>query len=149
MILRAAREKTVSWIPLFVCVLPTCLHNTIFTLPVPIQITLGLAPHAGLSSLLAQTQLLLCISYILGTCHTTSYYAMPYHILSPKLFLTQPLNILDQHHPDDKLFPSAGASTAQISSFLPTHQWYVSAIHYQSFFSLRSVSNSSLSTNIP
>lgn len=50
-----ARENIISCIPLFVCVLPRCLHN-IFTLAVPMLITLSLAPQAGPSSLFAQTQ---------------------------------------------------------------------------------------------
>lgn len=52
--------------------------------------------------------------------HTTPCHTTLYHILSPMLFLTQSLNILDQHQQADKLSLSLGASTSQTSSFLPT-----------------------------
>lgn len=122
MIPQAVRKKIASWITIFVClciclfVLHACLHNTIFTLPAPILITLGLAPRAGPSILLAQAQNWSCVSYCLGICRTTPHHTSLYHIPSPK----QSLNILNQLQPADKLSLSAGESTTQTSSFLPT-----------------------------
>lgn len=48
---------------------------------------------------------------------------------------------MGQHYPGDILSLSPGASTSRTSAFLPTHQWYVSAMYYPTSFNFGSISN--------